>query len=247
MKQRNSDIPFVILLIMLSLMLYAVHFLIFRDLQHITIFALSDLAFVPIEVICVTLIFHRMLNMNEKKKRISKLYMIIEMFFSEVGTELLRAFSQCDEALDDITDYLEITPDLKAPELKALSKKLAAHEPKLELTAAELEAIDMMLQECRPQMLDLLGNPALLEHETFTDVLMAVFHLTEELRMRYDFKLLSETDKEHLVLDAQRAYTQLALEWLEYVDHTRVHYPYLYSLCIRTNPFKVYREVEVAE
>lgn len=214
-------------------------------MHHITLFALEDLAFVPIEVISVTLIFHRILNINEKKKRISKLYMVIEMFFSEVGTELLRAFSQCDEELYNMREDLSITSDCNGNELKALGKKVSQHEPKLELTAAEFEAIDMMLQECRPQMLNLLGNPALLEHETFTELLMSVFHLTEELRMRFDFSTLTETDKEHLIGDAKRVYSQLGAQWIEYVDHTRVHYPYLYSLCIRTNPFKPYREVEV--
>jgi len=173
--------------------------------------------------------------------------MIIEMFYSEIGTELLRAFAQCDNALDSIHGDLDITMDWKGGEIKALGRKLAAHEPDFEMTAGELEAIDMMLQECRPQMLDLLGNPALLEHETFTDALMVVFHLTEELRIRYDFKLLSDMDREHLICDAQRAYTQLGQEWLKYLDHTRTDYPYLYSLCVRTNPYKAYKEVEITE
>ena len=246
MKQLKNDLPIVILLILLSMALYIVHFLIFHDIRHITLFALEDLAFVPIEVISVTLIFHRILSMNEKKKRISKLYMVIEMFFSEAGTELLRAFSQCDEALDDIKDDVKIGHECNGNEIKALAKKLSQHEPKLEMSAGELVAVDMMLQEYRPQMLDLLGNPALLEHETFTELLMAVFHLTEELRMRYDFTKLSDEDKQHLVCDAQRVYMQLGQEWLNYVEHTRVHYPYLFSLCIRTNPYKAYREVEIA-
>jgi len=245
MKQRKNDLPLVIGLTILSLALYMVHFFVFKDIHHITIFALSDLAFVPFEVLCVTLIFHRLLSMNEKKKRISKLYMIIELFFAEIGTELLRAFAQCDDNLEEIHDKLEITPSCGAAELKSLGKTLTSHQAMLELSSAEFEAIDMMLQECRPQMLSMLANPALLEHETFTDVLMAVFHLTEELRMRYDFKQLTDSDKEHLTLDAHRAYELLRMEWFDYADHTRVHYPYLYSLCIRTNPFKPYREVEV--
>ena len=247
MKQRNSDFLFIISLVALSVALYCVHFLIFRDIRHITIFSLGDLAFVPIEVICVSLIFHRILNKNEKKERISKLYMVIEMFFSEIGTELLRAFSQCDEALHEIKDEVDITAEWKTGHFKNMERKLMAHEPKIEMNNREIEAIDMMLQECRPQMLDLLGNPTLHEHETFTELLMAVFHLTEELRMRYDFSELTQADRDHLIGDAKRAYLQLGLEWINYVDHVRVHYPYLYSLCIRINPYKAYREVEIPE
>jgi hypothetical protein len=73
------------LLVFISLMLYAMHILVFRHIEHVTIFANSNLAFVPIEVICVTLIFYRVLANNERKKKVSNLYMFIAAFFSETG------------------------------------------------------------------------------------------------------------------------------------------------------------------
>lgn len=245
MKKKYSDFWLVIILAIISIGLYAAHLMIFKDVEHVTIFALSDLAFVPIEVICVTLIFHRVLDNNEKKKKISKLYMIIETFFSEVGTELLRAFAHNDKTLEKMDRLLNINCDWNDKEYKSLIKEIGAYEPDIHMNGADFEAIDMMLQECRPNLLSLLENPALLEHETFTELLMAVFHLAEELRLRYDFNNLTKTDNEHLTGDVKRAYVQLAIEWVDYTNHMRVHYPYLHSLCVRNNPFKPVREVEV--
>lgn len=245
MKKRFGSHWLIIILAIISFALYAAHLLIFHDTHHVTIFALSDFAFMPIEVIFVTLIFHRVLNNNEKKKKISKLYMIIETFFSEVGTELLRAFAHHDNTMDEITCVLDINCDWKEKDFKNIIKKLNAYEPHIDMVGGDFEAIDMMLQECRPNLLSLLENPALLEHETFTELLMAVFHLAEELRLRYDFNDMTETDKKHLTADVSRAYVQLAIEWIDYINHMRVHYPYLHSLCVRNNPFKAVREVEV--
>jgi hypothetical protein len=91
----------------------------------------------------------------------------------------------------------------------------------------------------------ILQNPNLLEHETFTELLWAVFHLTEELAKREDTKNLSAKDYEHLSGDIKRAYTLLISEWLDYMKHLKDKYPYLFSLAIRTNPFDPSASVEM--
>ena len=74
---------------------------------------------------------------------------------------------------------LKLDCDWSDRDFKAIVRKLNAYQPDIVMDGAELEAIDMMLLECRPNLLSLLENPALLEHETFTELLMAVFHLAE--------------------------------------------------------------------
>ncbi len=68
-------------------------------------------------------------------------------------------------------------------------------------------------------LLALLENPNLLEHETFTDLLRAVFHLTEELEKREDISNLSNADYQHLKLDTERAYNIMIYEWVEYMEY----------------------------
>ena len=83
----------------------------------------------------------------------------------------------------------------------------------------------------------MLENPNLLEHETFTDLLRAVFHLDEELRSRKNVNKLSVKDSDHISGDIKRAYNLLVNEWLDYMYHLKNNYPYLFSLAIRLNPF----------
>ena len=91
----------------------------------------------------------------------------------------------------------------------------------------------------RDFLIRLLENPVLLEHESFTELLRAVFHLAEEMAYREDFDILPHTDRAHLAGDMNRAYRLLVGQWLSYMEHLRMHYPYLFSLALRTNPFDV--------
>ena len=94
-------------------------------------------------------------------------------------------------------------------------------------------------------MLRLLANPNLLEHDSFTNLLWAVFHLTDELAHRKDVNTILDSDYVHLAGDVKRAYVLLISEWLDYMKHLKVNYPYLFSLAMRTNPFDPEAKPEV--
>jgi len=96
-------------------------------------------------------------------------------------------------------------------------------------------------------LLGLLENPNLLEHESFTNLLWAVFHLTDELAHRSDLVKLPDTDYQHLAGDMKRVYHQLIIQWLNYMKHLKQDYPYLFSLAMRTNPFDINASVVVKQ
>jgi hypothetical protein len=100
------------------------------------------------------------------------------------------------------------------------------------------------LVDKRKFLLALLENPNLLEHETFTELLRAVFHIAEELERRPDIKQLSSADYVHLKNDIERVYGLLIYEWLLYMAHLKENYPYLFSLALRLNPFDPNAKVE---
>ena len=89
----------------------------------------------------------------------------------------------------------------------------------------------------KPYVMNLLSNPSLLEHESFTDLMWATSHLAEELAYREDFGKLPDTDYAHLAVDIARAYRLLVAEWVHYARHLKDNYPYMYSLVVRVNPF----------
>jgi len=57
------------------------------------------------------------------------------------------------------------------------------------------------------------------------------------LEHRHRISQLPEEDLEHLTKDIGRVYTLLIYQWLDYMQHLKKNYPYLFSLAIRLNPF----------
>ncbi len=237
MKIDKGEKLFIVFLTFLAVLLYGLHYLIFKDLHHIVIFGLGDLAFIPLEVIFVSLILHKVLETNGKKKQLSKLYMVIQIFFSEVGIKILRIYSKNDENFKSISEDLKIRTDWNKKEFTRLKEIKKCYNPVVRFDIESMEETKRILYEQRNLLLRLIENPVLLEHETFTELLMAVFHFEEELRCRGDLNQLPQTDREHLASDAQRVYVLLGYEWVDYMEHMKENYPYLFNFAIRVNPF----------
>ena len=225
-------------LILLSAVLYFLHFKMFHDAHHIFIYLLGDIAFVPIEVLMVTLIIHNLLEKRAKKSLIKKLNMLIGVFFSNAGTDIIIYLSGFDSSFDELKQRLDIDSDWDEKEFKNVSKYLRQYNYKISSKKSDLPQLGILLNTQKEFFLNLLANSSLLEHESFTKLLWAITHLAEELSNRKDFSSLPDSDYDHLSGDIQRAYKALINEWVDYMEHLKEHYPYLFSLAMRTNPFK---------
>ncbi len=227
-----------LILLAMSAFFYVLHYLIFRNSQHIFIYLIGDIAFVFIDVLLVTLIIESLLEARDKKLRREKLNMVIGAFFSEVGATLLEILSRLDHGLDEKqNDFMGDIGLSPAQNFSRAARCLREHHLSIDVKKVEWEKLRIFLLERRSFMLGLLENQNLLEHESFTDTLWSVFHLTEELNARKSFDGLPETDYQHLSGDANRVYGLLAAQWLDYMGHLRDNYPYLFSLALRMNPF----------
>jgi hypothetical protein len=234
-----------LLLILLSVFFYSLHFVIFRDVHHILIYLIGDIAFVFLEVLLVTLIIHHILNERAKQAMLKKLNMVIGAFFSETGTPLLKYFSQFDDESQELSKHLIIDNDWSPEHFDKMEIVLRKHVYKIDSRIGDLKSLQTFIVEKRAFLLRLLENPNLLEHEEFTELLWAVFHLAEELSYRKSVIDLPESDFNHLSGDIKRAYRLLVREWLSHMEHLKKNYPYLFSLAIRTNPFDSNASVEV--
>jgi hypothetical protein len=224
-------------LIAASLILYIAQITIFHNPRDTFFYLIQDLAFIPIQVLLVTLILNQLLNVREKLAMLNKLNMVIGTFFSEAGTALLRSFSDFDAGRDRIRGELLVTGDWSDRDFSTAAARARIYDYQIRYQQGDLEVLRNQLLGKRAFLLSLLENPNLLEHETFTELLWAVFHLTEELSAREDVRRLSPTDGEHLAGDIRRAYAILIVEWLAYMKHLKHDYPYLFSFALRTNPF----------
>jgi len=181
MKRIHWKILFSVALVGLSFLLHLLHYLIFRDTHHIFLYLLGDLAFLPINVLLVTLVIEHLIHKQEKHSMFKKLNMVIGAFFSEAGTGLLRIFWKFDNNQQYLADHLIFDKEWKQAEYYQLKKKFNKYKPEIDIHKDNVEHLQKFLREKREFLLRLLENPNLLEHETFTSLLWAVFHLTEEL------------------------------------------------------------------
>ena len=224
-------------LVFLSAGLYFIHYLIFRDAHHIYLYLVGDLAFLPIEVLLVTVIVDSMLGMREKHATMEKMNMVIGAFFSEMGLGLLEQFIAFGICPADLAEKLKFSGRWTDADFKRVSGEARGFDYRLDRGKIDFQELRTFLLEKREFFLRLLENPSLLEHDTFTDLLWATNHLSEELAFRRDLDQLSQPDFEHIEGDIRRAFQLLIFEWLQYMKHLKNNYPYLFSLAVRTNPF----------
>ena len=240
MKERSYLKPGVLLcllLMLLSALFYAIRFVIFHDAQEIFSDLLDDIGFVFIEILLASVIIHQILSEWSRRSMLRKLHMVIGAFFSEIGTELLVYFSNYDPNLNNICDDLVVKDTWCHQDFVDIRHKLESHKHDVEIDKIKLDDLRDFLAEKRIFLLRILQNPNLLEHETFTELLQAVFHLTEELVGREDLLNLGEADAAHIAIDIKRAYSYLIKEWVVYMEHLKGNYPYFFSYAMRTNPF----------
>lgn len=219
-----------------SALSYTIHYLIFHDAHHIFLYMIGDFGFLFIDVLLVLLIIERLLSMREKKSMLQKLNMVIGTFFSEVGLELLRRFSDFVENADQLEGEVLVSPKWIRKDFRKAESKTASFEYSIVFDPESLEKLRDFLNGEHAFLVRLLENPNIFENQRFTDLLWAIFHLSEELNFRESLRGLPSTDIAHLKTDIRRAYSKIMTEWIAYTEHLKGRYPFLFSLAIRINP-----------
>jgi plasmid maintenance system killer protein len=236
MNRYRWKVLFGISLISLSVFFYFIQIEIFKSPRDTFFYLLQDIAFVPISVLMVTVIITEVLNLREKQSLLRKLNMVIGAFFSEVGAALLKSFPDFAPDYNSRETDLLVTAEWSNKEFALAKRQVKNHDYQIDCRKGDLEGLKRFLISKRDFLLRLLENPKLHEHRSFTNLLRAVFHLTEELEHRKDVHVLPSTDYEHLSGDIKRVYSMLLFEWLAYMGYLQKYYPYLFSLSVRTNP-----------
>jgi hypothetical protein len=238
MKRYSFILILAAIFLSLSGLVYFIHYLIFRDAHHIFIYMIGDLGFLPLEVFLVVVVIERILARREKQAMLHKLNMVVGAFFSEAGNQLLGDLLRHFDNRTEISRHLNVAQNWTQVDFKNADAFTNNLKIDLDCRKVDLEELKSFLAVKRSFLLTLLENPNLLEHDRFTDLLWALTHLDEELGARPSLEKLPVSDLKHIAIDIQRMYDHLASEWLDYVQHLKAKYPFLFSLVLRTHPFQ---------
>jgi hypothetical protein len=239
---RNGDRAYIVrlavLLVSVSAALYVIHYLIFRDLRTVLFYFVMDVAFLPVSVLVVGVIIESLLARRERRTVRKKLNMVIGAFFSEIGNRLLTTLTPAVDRRDELRAHLGVQGRWTKQDFDKAATFARALDHTIDIDLLDLPALRDELTGHRDFMVRLLENPLLLEHTQFTDLLWAIFHLCEELDYRPRLIDLPGADRAHLAGDTRRVYGQLAATWVEYAQHLKTAYPFLFALVVRTHPFQ---------
>lgn len=226
----------VLLLIGLSAILYLIQYLFFHNPADTGFYFLQDLAFVPISVLLVTLGLNTVLIYRQRQQMLEKISIVINEFFAEAGHDLIHGLRGFISDLPELAASLQPDGRWQDSDFNKAITLLEKEPVKISIDQQKLPDLAILFIEKKSQILRLFENPSLLEHDRFTDMLWALYHVHDELRSRDDLLVLPASDVLHLAKDIQRAVQLLLIEWLASMCQLKVRYPYLYSLAVRKCP-----------
>ena len=224
------------ILAVISMALYLVDYLIIGNARDIASSFIGNLAFLPVYIIFVMVIVEQIMRERERQAVLRKLNMVIGVFFSEVGNRLLKELTPYVVVCENLRRQLHVTGQWKDDDFERALAYLKSNDPHIDSAGCDIVQLKEFLIAKRSFLVGLLENQNLLEHEQFTDLLWAVFHLVEELEARQSFAAMPKTDSDHINGDIKRAFGYLSREWVFYMKHLKKDYPYLFSLAVRLNP-----------
>jgi hypothetical protein len=229
-------------LIALSAVFFILQQLLFHDVEESGFLFFQDMIFLPLHILLVTFLLDRVLSTREKRERLEKVNIVISAFFSETGSDTLKTLNDVIANVHEVKERVEMTPSWNDKAFYNAALAVKSCSVHVNINTQNLDTLKSALPQ-KEEIVKMFANPNLLEHDTFTDMLWALYHLIDELSNRQDVQALPETDIHHLKGDIVRVYNLLAYEWVIYMKHLKSRYPYLWSLAIRKNPFSEHTSV----
>ncbi len=236
-KAKLTVKQLILLLLCTSALLYAIHYLIFRDLHHLAIFGLHELAFVPLEVILVTLGLDQLVEKTHREEARSKVSIIETLYFNESGGTMLRYLTSFDPDAARLRELLQVTEDWHSSDFRQAIRQLKSYPFLLDLDRIDFFGLHYHLSQRHEYYRSMLENPALTQSEAFTEMIMKIYLLWEELDGRTNLYQLPEKDRNYLAELLHEIYRELTEYWLDNVYNHSIHNRFRLHRAIESNPF----------
>lgn len=215
-------------LTILSIVIYGVQIVVFKDPRTTFFYILQDLAFMPLSIAMATFLVGGLLEERDRRERRSKIRILSSAFFMNFGVRLMRRLLTAADPCPELDRMLATNADAAIPEQEQIRKirgfriEIRADRDDFQET---WEEVRRLVDAHRTDVMVMTSNPILLEHEEFTDLLMGVLHLVDEFRLRGDYETASQADRNHLAEDFTRVLRLLLENWIDNDRFIQKEYP----------------------
>ncbi|GKU27867.1 hypothetical protein [Clostridium folliculivorans] len=191
----------------------------------------------PLQVIIVTVLIDQIVKAKEKQDNLKKISVVIGAFFTETGVRAISNMACFNLNFKEISEKLRIGNGWSDKDFLKAVKEFKESEIIVDSKSGDLNELREFIFSNKQNILSMFENQTLLEHNSFTDMLWALYHIYDELSYREDLNNIPNEDLVHLSADIKRCYKQMIVEWIYYMNYLKREYPFLYSLAVRKNPF----------
>lgn len=122
MKTISWEIRLGISLVILSSLIYTLKYFILGDPVNTYMYIFNAAGFLPLNVLFVTIVINKLLSIRAQRERLEKVNMVIGMFYSEIGTEMLACLSHNDPGVSKIKDHLLVSDRWSEKDFNAILK-----------------------------------------------------------------------------------------------------------------------------
>lgn len=243
--QIKSNLVLLIPMVLLALLIYSIHYLLFGSLQATISGVVLSVAYVPIGVVYETLVIQKLLDKREEIKIEKKMNIIKGSFYHEIGTKLLFEILKGDSNIYNIIDYTNVVKEWTSEDFNNLKRILSTHTCEINIDKVDVILISEFLEENDSTLLNLIISPVTEEYEEFCNLVMEVLHIRDELSTIYNCKGENiQIDRIHITDDLCRLYELLLVQWGDYMHHLHQFYPSLFIKAVSTSPFNCILELK---
>lgn len=234
---KKQKIIKTISLVFLVGVFYYIYYLIFGGARNLIESLVMSIATIPLDILVTGFIINYIVDKKDMDKKEDEVNMIIGMFYNQVGTEILDILVKSDDCVEEIRECALIKKDWGDKEYQKLYDSFNKYEYCVNIDKIDLENLKNILINNNSFFIDLVLNPMMQTKELFTETLIGVIHVKDELNDRFIGEKLDEYEKEHIKVDLNMAYKLLARRWVDYMFHLQKIYPQMFCKALIVSPF----------
>ncbi|MPQ43342.1 hypothetical protein [Clostridium tarantellae] len=236
-EYKKDNVVIILALISIGLFLYYIHYLIFSNLYGTVSSIFFAVAFTPVQIILNILVIDKTVDQKEKIQHDKKINILVGTFFSEFGTDFLTDLVKGDDNIQKILPDNMVSKCLREECFENLKQLASSYEYVLNIEKINLVEIKEKLYNKNEFLIDLMTNAEVKEDQSFTDLLISLIHLNDEIKARYNDGKLEKYEIIHILYDMRIVYKKLTIEWINYMIKLKGTYKQLFVRAMITSPF----------